>query len=274
MEQVVSGEQVLFGIILAVLIAVLAWRVGALAGSGAWAAAILGSFIIGLGGLPWATLLLTFFISSSALSKLFAQRKAQLAEKFAKGSRRDWGQVFANGGVGIFLVLVQLLYPDKLWPWLAYAGAMATVNGDTWATELGVLSPILPRLITTGRVVERGTSGGVTLAGSAATLGGAALIGLAGWSFTPQLNWLATAGVVALSGFVGAFIDSLLGASVQAIYYDPVRLKETERRVELEDGRPAKPVRGWDWMNNDMVNFLSSIFGAVMAVGLWNLINY
>ena len=273
MEQIVSGEQVLFGIILAVLIAVVAWRIGALAGNGAWAAAILGSFIFGLGGLPWGTLLLTFFISSSALSKLFAQRKAQLAEKFDKGSRRDWGQVFANGGVGIFLVLVQLLYPDKLWPWLAYAGAMATVNGDTWATELGVLSPILPRLITTGGVVERGTSGGVTLAGSAATLGGAALIGLAGWSFTPQLPWLATAGVVALSGFVGAFIDSLLGASVQAIYYDPVRLKETERQVVLEDGRPAEPVRGWDWMNNDMVNFLSSIFGAGMAVGLWNLIN-
>jgi uncharacterized protein (TIGR00297 family) len=216
--------------------------------------------------------LLTFFISSSILSKLFAGRKAHLAEKFAKGSRRDWGQVLANGGVGAFLAAVQLLQPDELWPWLTFAGAMATVTGDTWATELGVLSPNLPRLITTGQQVERGTSGGVSLTGSAATLAGAMLVGLMGKIFSPEQSWLIAVGVVTLAGFAGAFFDSLLGATVQAIYYDPARKKATERRVIMEDGLPAKPVRGWAWMNNDVVNFLSSIFGALAAVGLYLLI--
>jgi uncharacterized protein (TIGR00297 family) len=272
MEPAITSQQILWGVLAAVVIGVLAWRAGALVASGAWAAVVVGSFVFGFGGVPWAALLLTFFISSSLLSKLFTSRKKLLAEKFAKGSHRDWGQVLANGGLGAFLAVVQPLQPDELWPWLAFAGAMATVNADTWATELGVLSPNRPRLITTGQPVERGASGGVSLTGSAATLAGALLIALIGKIFTPEQSWLIAVGVVSLAGFAGAFFDSLLGATVQAIYYDPIRKKETERRVFLDNGQPARPVRGWEWMNNDVVNFLSSIFGALAAVGIHLLI--
>ena len=128
--------------------------------SGAWAAALTGGLIFGLGGLPWAILLLAFFVSSSGLSRLFKRRKADVHEKFEKGSQRDWGQVLANGGVGTALVIIQTLMPEADWPWLAYAGALAAVNADTWATELGVLAKNTPRLITTWAQVERGTSGG------------------------------------------------------------------------------------------------------------------
>lgn len=272
MEASFSLEQIVYGAFLAVAIALLAWRAGALAVSGAWAAFVIGFFIFGFGGVPWAVLLLTFFISSSVLSKLFATRKKGLSEKFAKGSRRDWGQVLANGGVGAFLAVVQPLQPEALWPWLAFAGAMATVNADTWATELGVLSPKHPRLITTGQKVDRGTSGGVSLTGTAATLAGALLVGLMGKIFTSGLSWLIAVVGVALAGFAGAFFDSLLGATVQAIYYDPARKKETERRVFTQDGQPAAPLRGWEWMNNDVVNFLSSIFGALVSVGFYFLV--
>lgn len=272
MEPAITLQQIVGGILLAVVIGVLAWRVGALAPSGAWAAGVIGSFIFGFGGLPWAALLLTFFISSSGLSKLFAGRKMLMSVKFAKGSRRDWGQVLANGGLGAFLAVVQPLQPNELWPWLAFAAAMATVNADTWATEIGVLSPNPPRLITTGLIVERGASGGISLTGSTATLAGALLVALVGKIFTPEQSWLVVVGVVTLAGFAGAFFDSLLGATAQAIYYDPIREKETERRVFMDNGQPAMPVRGWEWMNNDVVNFLSSIFGALVAVGIYFLI--
>jgi len=168
--------QLIIGVFLGAMIGLLAWLAGALSRSGALAAAISGGLIFGLGGLPWAVLLLTFFISSSLLSRLFINRKAGLSEKFSKGSQRDWGQVFANGGFGTILALVYVTAPQLEWPWLAFAGAMAAVNADTWATELGVLNPTPPRLITNWKVVERGASGGVSVLGSLAAGAGAGLI--------------------------------------------------------------------------------------------------
>ena len=209
------------------------------------------------------------FISSSLLSKLFSARKREVSEKFAKGSRRDWGQVFANGALGAFLVVIHLLFPEDAWPWLAYAGAMATVNADTWATELGVLSPVLPRLITSGKQVPPGTSGGISFTGTTATFAGGALIGLVGWLFDSSLPGLPFILVVAVAGLFGSLVDSLLGATVQAIYYDPVRDKETERRIFNEDGTLAAPIRGTDWMNNDMVNLIAGMAGALAAAALW-----
>jgi uncharacterized membrane protein len=147
---------------------------------------------------------------------------------------------------------------------------MATVNADTWATELGVFSPAPPRLITTGRPVERGTSGGVTLLGYLATLCGSGLIaGLAVWTgeakSTPSALWAAAT----LGGVAGATFDSFLGASVQAMYYCPQCEKETERFPTHVCGTQTVYRRGWRWLDNDWVNLLSSLVGAILAYGLW-----
>lgn len=264
------GVQLTAGFGLALVVGVLAWRARSLDVSGMLAAVLTGGLIFGLGGIPWAALLLAFFITASLLSKLFNRRKAALAaEKFAKGSRRDWGQVLANDGLGTLLVILHALYPDEVWPWLAYGGAMATVNGDTWATELGVLSKNLPRLITSWKPVERGTSGGITLAGSLATLAGAGLIAILMLLTAPTQAAWQTLLAVSAGGTAGAFFDSLLGATVQAMYYDPVKGKQTERKILDSNGNPTAPVRGWRWMSNDAVNFISSIIGALAAAGLW-----
>ena len=167
-----------------------------------------------------------------------------------------------------------MFFPEDIWPLLAFAGAMATVNGDTWATELGVLSAVTPRLISNGKSVSRGTSGGVTWAGTGATLAGAGLIGLVMVIFEPGAGMFLMLIIIALGGLAGATLDSILGATIQAIYFDPIRQKETEKIVYMESGDPAAPVRGWDWMNNDMVNFISSIFGAFVTVALWQLFSY
>ena len=263
--------QILVGFLLAILVALLAWRAGSLSTSGAWAAAFTGGLIFGLGGWPWAILLLTFFISSSALSRAFSQRKTTLAEKFSKGSQRDWGQVLANGGLGALLMVAYSIPPHPEWIWLAFAGAMAAVNADTWSTELGVLSPVLPRMITTWKKVERGTSGGITLNGTLSALGGAALIGIAAVIMRPRSDWLSTLGVTVLAGVVGSLFDSLLGASVQAIYWCPTCSKETERNPMHTCGSQTIQVRGWSWINNDMVNFSCSLMGAILASGMWIL---
>lgn len=264
----VSLQQLLTGLGLAVVIGVLGWLVHALAVSGMVTAILIGTIIFGLGGLPWAALMIAFFISSSLLSKLFSARKQALSVKYEKSATRDWGQVFANGAVGAFITLAALLFPDAGWPFVAFAGAIATVNADTWATELGILSPTPPRLITSGKTVAMGTSGGVTLVGTLATFLGGAFIALTGWVFSPAARSWSFLGAVSLAGLAGSLVDSLLGATIQAIYYDPERDKETERKIYLPDGSPAAPLRGLVWMNNDMVNLISSICGALAAIFL------
>ena len=67
-----------------------------------------------------------------------------------------------------------------------YCAAFAAANADTWATELGVVSKRQPRLITTFKTVEKGTSGGVTLLGTISALAGAGLIGGVAFLFSPS----------------------------------------------------------------------------------------
>jgi uncharacterized protein (TIGR00297 family) len=267
---VASILPLIFALALGALIGFLAYRAGALSRSGGWAAALTGGLIFGLGGIAWAVLLLTFFVSSSILSRFLADRKRNLSDKFSKGSRRDHAQVLANGGLGALLAVVHAVLPGQDWPFLAYAGAMATVNADTWATELGVLSSAPARLITSGKIVERGTSGGVTLPGYLASFAGAALIGIEADVFA-QGNLPVTIGIVIAAGLVGATFDSILGARWQAIYYCPVCQKETERYPVHRCGNRTSHLRGWRWLDNDLVNFISACIGAFVCILIWGL---
>lgn len=267
--------QLWLGLFLGALIGFAAWRLRALTPGGAVAAAILGGVTFGWGGVHWAVLLLAFFITSSGLSYLKRRHKASLKHQYAKGSRRDIAQVVANGGVGFVVVLLEALWPEnRLW-WLAFAGAMAAANADTWATELGVLSKAAPRLITTGRVVPRGASGGVTLFGYLAALSGAGLIAvlaaclIAGDGAAPGGQVIVFC--VTLAGLVGSTVDSILGAAVQAGYYCPACQLETEQYPQHTCGEETTWLRGWRWLDNDRVNLLATLAGACAAVALWSL---
>ena len=257
--------QFILAILFAAFIAYAAFRARSLSRSGAWGALLVGTVIFGLGGWRWAVLLLAFFISSSALTRTFARRKAALNEKFDKGGQRDIGQVLANGGIASIFAGLNFIFPHVTWTWLAFAASLAAVNADTWATELGVLNPSMPRLITSGKPVERGTSGGISVYGTLASLGGAALIAiLAGWVSPFGNFWLVT-GVAILGGLLGSLFDSLLGATVQAISHCPHCDKDTEKLPLHTCGTQTLQVRGWKWLNNDLVNVGCALVGALIG---------
>jgi len=256
--------QLPLGFILAIIIAYLAYRAHSLSQGGAIAATIVGTVVFGFGGLEWAILLLIFFITSSALSRLFKKRKQGLDEKFSKGHERDAGQVFGNGGLATAFVVVHALYPESTIGWVGFAAALAAVNADTWATELGVLNPTPPRMITDlGKRVEKGTSGGVSLFGTLASLTGAAVIALPAAWFADNWSLLP---LISLAGLAGSLFDSLLGATAQAMYYCPTDQKETEKHPLHTCGTETTHIRGWKWLDNDWVNFACSAAGAVVAL--------
>jgi len=266
--------QIPLGFFLAVLIAGSAYFLRALDISGALSAVLLGTIVFGLGGLNWAILLLTFFLSASLLSKIFKKRKKTVEANFAKGSRRDAGQVAANGAIAGVCALLFPLLGNPGWLWAAAAGALASANADTWATEIGVLAKAHPRMITTGKEVAPGTSGGVTLAGFLAAFGGSLLVALVAVWLKPASinnsleNNLLLPVIVTLAGLAGCLLDSWLGATSQAMYFCDACQKETEKHPVHTCGGPTHLIRGLAWLNNDWVNTLCTLTGCLSAAAL------
>ncbi len=244
--------------------AILFWLSRLLAASGAMATFLLATAIFGFGGWQWTLPILAFFIPSSFLSKVGKKVKTRYDLVFEKGSERDFAQVFANGGVpGIIMIAYMLTGYDVYF--FYYLAALAAASADTWATELGTLVRQQPRLITTMRKVEAGTSGGITLPGTVSATAGAALIALSGFIFPVDMTWLLV-GFVTVAGLTGSMIDSLLGATVQVQYRCEVCGKVTEKTMHCKN-RPTSAFRGISWMNNDIVNF-ASIGGATILMAL------
>ncbi|HVB74326.1 MAG TPA: DUF92 domain-containing protein [Ktedonobacteraceae bacterium] len=266
------SQRLLLGLLFSSGIALVAYRRQSLDKSGALGALASGTGVFGLGGWSWGLSLIYFFVSSSLLSHFRARDKASAAaDKFSKGSRRDISQVAANGGLATLFALLYGLTRSPATRRLAkaaFTGALATANADTWATELGVLSTAPPRLITTGKPVATGTSGGITLLGTVASSMGACTLGIFFRAWQGAHKSLAPLPLIALiSGMAGSFFDSLLGATIQAMYYCPVCKVETERRVH-RCGTRTQPLRGISWMNNDVVNFMATACGSAVASGM------
>ncbi|MDO3408975.1 DUF92 domain-containing protein [Saccharibacillus sp. CPCC 101409] len=264
----------IIGAIGACLVAGAAYAKRSLSGSGAIAAIVMGTIYYGAGDLFWFGLLLLFFVTSSVLSRVKQAEKRQAEQMYEKSGRRDAMQVFANGGIGMALCLCNYWLPSPVWFGL-FVGVMATVTADTWATEWGSLSRKPPRSVVTWKPLPAGTSGGVSLRGTAASAVGAGMIGAAaavllGWTGTgpdiPLWQWI-PAGLV--GGTLGALTDSYLGATVQVMYRCPSCGKLVETRQHC--GTPTVRERGLSVMNNDAVNLMSSVCGGALALGMLTL---
>lgn len=198
-------------------------------------------------GTGWrgGVVLVVFFVTASALTP--------------GGGRRQPRQVFANGAAAALCAL--LARADGAFA-LAFAGAVAAAAADTWSTEIGGRSRAVPRSITTGRPVARGASGGITLAGTAGGFLGAILIGITAWLV--GLATLAGAAWIAGGGCAGTLADSILGASLQARW----RCRSCGAAIETPIhacGGSGAPLSGWRWLNNDAVNAVATLVGAMVA---------
>jgi uncharacterized protein (TIGR00297 family) len=198
-------------------------------------------------GAGWRGLLLlaVFFVTSSALTR--------------GGGRRAASQVLANGGVAAAAALLSRFEPGWM---LACCGALAAAAADTWSTEIGARSPSAPRLLTTGRTLSPGTSGGVPWLGTAGALAGAAVVAAA--AALLRLATPAAAVWIAAGGVAGGLADSLLGATVPARFRCG-RCGAIGEAARCPCGGAAAPVSGIAWLTNDAVNGVCTLVGA--AVG-------
>ncbi len=250
---------------IAAVIALASYRSRSLDRSGAIGAFAVGTCTLAAGARTTATLL-AFFVTSSILSRVGGVRKTEARADIEKGGPRNLKQVAANGGLATLCALGALVSRDadaqRRWR-AAFAGAYAAATADTWATEIGTLSRGNPRSILTGKPLAPGLSGGVTRAGTLASLAGAAWIAIFTSAFSRERS-LRRFWATVTAGFAGALIDSLLGATLQDLRYCPT----CERACEMNPhgcGARTTTIRGRSWMTNDIVNVSASAAGAALG---------
>jgi uncharacterized protein (TIGR00297 family) len=238
--------QAILGGVLAAAVALFAYRARALTAGGAAAAFVVGAIVFGSAGWSGAAVLFAFFIPSTLVSRI-GNRRAP--------ARNGW-QVLANGGVAAICVLAS--HGSERFG-AAFAGAFAAASADTWGTEIGTLSRTAPVSILTLRRVVTGRSGGVTILGSAASICGALVVALVASAVRVAPFWSVAGG-----GIAGALLDSVLGASLQALRWCPACRDDCETRVH-RCGSATVLRRGAGWLENDGVNFAATLGGAIVA---------
>ncbi|KAG1346237.1 protein PGR [Cocos nucifera] len=231
-------------VVLSFSIAARAYKHRSLDGSGALAGFLVMTIHIAA-SYRFGALLLAFFFTSSKLTKVGEEKKRSIEDHFKEGGQRNWVQVLANSAIATSLVvLVAKMNGGKdrcldtkestLITSLigGIIGHYACCNGDTWSSEIGMLSNAQPRLITTFKAVRKGTNGAVTVEGLlAAAVGGFVIgltyviVGLLTVECAHDVIWrqLLVIPVAAAAGLCGSLIDSLLGATLQFSGYCTLR---------------------------------------------------
>jgi uncharacterized protein (TIGR00297 family) len=170
---------------------------GALAG---WAVA----FVLAASGLRLFVILLLVFAVTLAAT-LTGKRRKQELRTAESPTGRTAAQVMAN--LGVAMLAVTFTFPCFVVLTLA---ALAEAAADTSSSEIGMAFPGRTVLLTTGRRVESGIDGGISLVGSTAAVGAALMIAVPALAL--QLVNPLQVLIVVVAGVAGMLFDSFLGA--------------------------------------------------------------
>jgi uncharacterized membrane protein len=244
--------------------------------SGAVAAGFLAFVVLFLA--KWSIFpLVTFLVLGSLAGKIRANAKDGGDAK--QGKARDHWQVLANGG--IFMLLAMLAFLNES-GWLeSFLGihtevlrfsetchllaliSLSVSCADTLSSDFGRVWGGSPRNIITGKRMIKGVSGGVTGAGFVGAFLGAVSIAIfVFWSEFSSLGSSVSAfWLVAVFGFIGSILDSVLGVLFQAKYLD-----EMGNQVDSSESGRRSLNAGYRWVTNDVVNAITGVLMLLVAV--------
>lgn len=215
--------------------------------------------------------LISFFVLSLFADKIKEKAKKQeqnahVSTKLRMKKGRNAAQVFANGGIGILCAVLFLITNNRVFM-IAYVAVMAEALADTAASGIGAYSQKVfdPFRM---KACEKGLSGGMSVIGTFAALIAAVVIPLIAMMFGEVL--ITEALLICLIAFLGMIFDSFLGSLFQAKYVCPVCGRTVEKSIHCE--KPTTLCRGFRFVNNSTVNFISTVFSFVLAVAVFSLL--
>lgn len=210
--------------------------------SGAVCGALLGIAVTATAGWGGWGLLVATFTAAVIASRLGLRRKTLLGIAEGRGGRRGAGNAVANTGVAAAAAILAATSYATGPAMIAFVAALASGGSDTIASEIGKAWGRRTFLFPSLRHVPPGTSGAISLEGTAAGLLGAFVLGSLGVAFdlVPASALLA----VVAGATIGSFAESAMGATLE----------------------------GPGLVNNDVLNFLNTAIAAAAAMVLAKVI--
>jgi uncharacterized protein (TIGR00297 family) len=188
-----------------------------------------------------------FLFSGTLLSKLNKEKKEHAG--------RNAVQVFANGIVGIVCLILYKLFNSPFFLYCSLASFCISM-ADTCSSEIGKFFAAKTYDIIGFTKIPKGISGGISIAGTLGGLLAAFFITSICYLFYPLSIKMGL--VIAVFGFIGMLIDSVLGSQLQ-----PKFLAINKQLVEVNEPHAVK-LTGFLWCNNDMVNLLSNLITTLL----------
>ncbi len=204
-------------------------------------------------------------VISMITTKIFNGRNPDTDEKTA----RNGMQIFSTGFGAICGAILYSVFRLKVFLFAAVIVIVAEFS-DSISSDIGRLSKQDPVDILRFKRVPAGISGGVSLVGSVAGVIMAFVSCAASYIFVsmPAMIYFILVGIAVL----GVFLDSILGAWLQALYRCPTCDILTEH-PEHCNGATVK-IKGLKCITNSIVNLITGIMVCGITVGiLWALCN-
>jgi uncharacterized protein (TIGR00297 family) len=229
----------------------LAWAARSVKPSGAAAGFFIGVITCAFGGWRAYVILLLFFVLATGATKVGFERKAARRIAQEEGGRRSARHAVANCGVPAFAAFLSAVTPHERLFLIGLAAALATAAFDTVSSELGQVYGRHPFLITSFKRVPAGTDGAVSVEGTLAGLAAAGVLALSalGFGMMGSSGWKGASAVVA-GAFAGTTFESYLGA------------------ISRGSGAASE-----SFVDNEAMNFINTLVGALVAMGLFALVS-
>lgn len=203
--------QILLAFAISFVLSLIALKAGIADESGLMSATLIGVIIIVYTDLRFFLLILTFYILGSAVTKFRYDVKLRRGIAEQSGGARGFANVFSNSLPALFFAMNYGVFKMNVFA-LAFTSSIATALGDTMASEIGKTSNRV-YMITNFKRVKPGESGGISIEGELSALVGCLIVSLMAYAL--KIVDLNSAFWVALIGFLGVHIDSLLGATLE-----------------------------------------------------------
>lgn len=178
-----------------------------------------------------------YFLLGSAVTKVKLQQKQQEGIAEARSGRRSPGSVWGSGSAGTACAVAALLSGNAAFWQVGFVASFVSKFSDTVSSEIGKAYGKTTYLVTTLKIVPRGTEGAVSLEGTAAGSAAAALFG--GLALGLKLVTVQEVGIVTAAAVIANLFESYLGAVLQ--------------------GKAL-------WLSNDIVNGIQITLAAAIAL--------